>query len=450
MSAAGLRAAPRVAGTPGVLRELSLRGNCIGDTQVATLMHAIGTSSTLRTLRYVAREHCLQRVATEPCRGGARAAWTYPTPPRRVVVADSLEHNDVTDFGAQAIALAVAGTASTASLTELRLGNHHMGSRGIRALCVAVSHSSQIRALDLSCGDPAVTRLRPPAHQDLAAHQDSSAPPESGAWFAADGTCASDVPATASSIEDEHKGTEARAELHGHGTDTAERVVRARSARRIYAQQRETTTAAIRARRTVSTAPGRTISHADHAQPNGRDRAGARVSDSRKRVVGAAVGDSSSALRGERDERGEAHVEAGMQVVAEYKEIAALLDSLRLGGWKPARKDQTRYYASNLREETSDCRDGVGRLGFDGVLEMLAYGQLHTLRHVSYGCAHIVHHRLPSPLTQSAFVQIVQRRLVKPAAPASWKRAASKPDSHGARPFLRACAFTIVNGHSSS
>ena len=253
--------------------------------------------------------------------------------------------------------------------------------------------------MDISCGDPAVARLLPPSSLSPSEQRDLSAPPEAYDWFNDDGTTVQQ-PTTelhrgvATVLEESKRGEASGASANSH-TPAAARVGRTSgqaptSAQHLYAQHRA----------------------ASGARSKRAGASLAKVDDS----IMASTCDPGAALavtRGAGDAGGQTQAEAasgsGMQVVSQYQEIAALLDSLRMGGWKPARKDQQSDYASKERDETEDCRDGVGRLGFEGVLEMVAYGRLHTLRSVKRVLARVprlcwstiaaTHHWL-APLTQ--------------------------------------------------
>ena len=51
--AAGKDTLPRAVGSRGVLKHLSLRGNCIGTSQVEALARGLARSSTMKSLSYV-------------------------------------------------------------------------------------------------------------------------------------------------------------------------------------------------------------------------------------------------------------------------------------------------------------------------------------------------------------------------------------------------------------
>lgn len=64
----------------------------------------------------------------------------------------------------------------------------------------------------------------------------------------------------------------------------------------------------------------------------------------------------------------------------QFVEIAELLAAMARGGESGRACDKN--YAALEKEETADSRRGIGSLGLDGVLDMLAYGSLTSLQYV--------------------------------------------------------------------
>ena len=338
-------------------------------------------------------------------------------------------------------------------LETLHVGEHMMGSLGVRRLAVAASLVTSLTSIDLSCGD--VTRAGPGvnvpglvleldgsiAGLHMPPHAtDTSAPPEFGSWFTMDGALVAepapdvawegvhgDADADATTAEEgggweESKGVDTTALSSGRHqarrrasivsmAQQSQEVGGAGTTQQAYAARRSSTIAALEKRRRhrrasvaaasegtskheegtgagagagagVAAAAGRQAQKGGSAADADADDAGAahagtvmqRATSWRRGVVVTSGGVNSDSSDEERRQTRTAHV------VEKFAEVAALLDSLQHGGRLPPRKAYITDYVDRKDEETVDCRHGIGALGLEGVVELLAYGHVTHLR----------------------------------------------------------------------
>ena len=429
--AAGIGCTPRPSGQRGTLQVLCLRGNCFGDSQLAVLMAAVCRSRTLTTLEYVVYTCMAHRCPTSASLLVGRLDHNHVTDSGAAVIARTITSGNGIDVPFV--------HSIPPSLTSLCLHGHLMGSRGVREIAVAVSRATTISSMDLSCGDPDVAgsgvnvpglvleedgTLAGGPVSDAHTARDTSAPPEFLSWFrmtgsvtgtevvpdstecAGPGSVCSDssrahlqhVPGARSDGRsmlragawegEEEKGVEGSVDIESAGGDS---VAGASSSSggdgmgAMYQQQRASTISALQARRRSITGTSSAEGQADDV-PNAIAAAAAALANMTRRqpypleLMAQPEDEQVATVAVEAPESGRSLQDEGITVVSRYADVAALLDSLQMGGWRPRRKHPTDDYAARWAEELVDNRSGIGQLGVEGVYEMMAFGAVTRLR----------------------------------------------------------------------